>query len=73
MDVNNNCIQINQTKVYLICKYSVSCSSLRHVYWRIQKLQLAVSIKYVALENRVYEICSKFLQMATNEPSADKA
>ena len=38
-----------------------------------RNLQLAVSIKYVALENRVYEIFSKFLQMATNEPSADKA
>lgn len=38
-----------------------------------RNLQLAVSIKYVALENRVYEIFSKFLHMATNETSADKA
>ena len=38
-----------------------------------RNLQLAVSIKYVVLENRVYEIFSKFLQMATNETSADKA
>ena len=38
-----------------------------------RNLQLAVSIKHVALENRVYEIFSKFLQMAANETSEDKA